>query len=107
MADSTAANSVAVRRRSTEIGRVVSRAGDKTIVVEVTRRVPHSFYKRYVHKRRKFYAHDERNECRVGDWVRIAESRPMSRLKRFRLREIIARGTAEPPVKAEGEAAAS
>jgi small subunit ribosomal protein S17 len=84
---------------------VVSRAGDKTIVVEVTRRVPHAFYKRYVHKRKKFYAHDERNECRVGDWVRISESRPLSRQKRWRLREIVARGIA--PLKTEAEPAAA
>jgi small subunit ribosomal protein S17 len=93
-----------VRRRNTEIGQVVSRAGDKTIVVQVTRRVPHAFYKRYVHKRKKFYAHDERNECRVGDWVRISESRPLSRQKRWRLREIVARG-AEPPLKEAAVAA--
>ena len=100
-------NVTAVRRRNMEIGQVVSRAGDKTIVVEVTRRVPHAFYKRYVHKRKKFYAHDERNECRVGDWVRIAESRPLSAKKRWRLREIIARGTTAPPVPTAVEAAAS
>ena len=99
-------NAVAVRRRNIEIGRVVSRAGDKTIVVEVTRRVPHSFYKRYVHKRKKFYAHDERNECRVGDWVRIAESRPLSAKKRWRLREIISHGLA-PVGTVEAETAAT
>jgi small subunit ribosomal protein S17 len=96
---------VAVRRRSMEVGRVVSRSGDKTIVVEVSRRVPHALYERYVHHRKKFYAHDEKNECRVGDWVRIAESRPLSRQKRWRLREIIARATV-PPLP-ESESAAS
>ena len=96
---------VAERRRSMVVGRVVSRSGDKTIVVEVARRVPHRLYERYVHHRKKFYAHDEKNECQVGDWVRIAESRPLSRQKRWRLREIVARATL-PPLP-EPESAAS
>ena len=95
---------VTLRRRNMEVGRVVSRSGDKTVVVEVARRVPHALYERYVHHRKKFYVHDEKNECRAGDWVRIAESRPLSRQKRWRLREIIARATA--PVLAESESAA-
>ena len=90
MADKPAAP----RHKSMEVGRVVSRAGDKTVVVEVSRRFPHPLYKRYVHRRKKFYVHDEKNQCRAGDWVRIAESRPLSRQKRWRLREIIARGAA-------------
>jgi small subunit ribosomal protein S17 len=96
---------IALRRRSMEAGRVVSRSGDKTIVVEVARRVPHTLYERYVHHRKKFYVHDEKNECRVGDWVRIAESRPLSRQKRWRLREIISR--ANVPALPEIDSAAS
>ena len=69
---------VQVRRRNMEVGEVVSRAGNKTIVVEVSRRVQHPFYKKYVTRRKKFYAHDERNQGRVGDRVRIAESRPLT-----------------------------
>lgn len=94
-------NPVAVRRRNMVVGRVVSRSGDKTIVVEVARRVPHPLYERYVHHRKKFYAHDEKNECKVGDWVRIAESRPLSRQKRWRLREIVSRATLPPLVESE------
>ena len=96
---------VALRRRSMEVGRVVSRSGDKTVVVEVSRRVPHALYERYVHHRKKFYVHDEKNECRAGDWVRIASSRPLSRQKRWRLREIITRAT--PPALSEPDSAAS
>ena len=61
----------------------------KTIVVEVTRRVPHPLYKRIVTKRKKFYAHDEENQANVGDVVRIIECRPMSKLKRWQLGEIM------------------
>ena len=61
----------------------------KTIVVEVTRRVPHPVYKRIVSKRKKFYAHDEEQTAKVGDIVRIIECRPMSRLKRWQLGEVL------------------
>ena len=87
------------RQRNLKVGHVVSRAGDKTIVVEVSRRVQHPFYKRYVNRRKKFYAHDERNQCQVGDRVRIAAMRPLSRLKRWRLVEIIQRQAVEVAVE--------
>ena len=61
----------------------------KTIVVEVTRRVPHPVYKRIVNKRKKFYAHDEEQSAKVGDVVRIIECRPLSRLKRWQLGTIL------------------
>ena len=64
----------------------------KTIVVQVTRRVPHPLYKRIVTKRKKFYAHDETGQAHVGDVVRIVESRPLSKLKRWTLGEVIRRG---------------
>jgi small subunit ribosomal protein S17 len=57
--------------------------------VEVTRRIPHRLYARFVNRRRKFHAHDETNQCHVGDQVRIVASRPLSKLKRWRLQEII------------------
>jgi small subunit ribosomal protein S17 len=72
-----------------KLGQVVSTKMAKTIVVEVTRRVQHPLYKRVVTKRKKFYAHDEENTAKVGDVVRIIESRPLSRLKRWRLAEIV------------------
>jgi small subunit ribosomal protein S17 len=75
--------------KNEKIGAVVSNKMAKTIVVEVTRRVKHPLYKRVVTKRRKFYAHDESNQANVGDVVRIIECRPMSRLKRWALGEVL------------------
>jgi len=74
-----------------KVGVVVSTRMQKTIVVEVERRAPHPLYKKVVGRRRKFYAHDEQETARVGDVVRIVESRPLSRLKRWRLMEVIRR----------------
>lgn len=81
-----------VHRRNEKIGEVVSARMAKTIVVEVTRRVPHPLYKRIVTQRKKFYAHDEEMQARVGDTVKIVEARPMSRLKRWTLGSIVRRG---------------
>ncbi|HLH39356.1 MAG TPA: 30S ribosomal protein S17 [Bryobacteraceae bacterium] len=75
--------------KNSKVGSVVSDKMAKTIVVEVTRRVPHPVYKRIVTKRKKFYAHDEQEQAKVGDVVRIIECRPMSRLKRWRLGEVL------------------
>jgi small subunit ribosomal protein S17 len=77
--------------RNEKVGQVVSTKMQKTIVVEVSRRVPHPLYKRIIGKRKKFYAHDEEGTARLGDVVRIAESRPLSKLKRWRLVEVIRR----------------
>jgi len=77
------------RPRQRRVGQVVSARMDKTIVVKVTRRVQHPVYKRVVQARKKFYAHDEQNQCREGDWVRIEETRPLSKLKRWRLVEVL------------------
>jgi len=90
-------------KRATQVGEVVSRSGAKTIVVEVTRRVQHPVYKRYVNRRKKFHAHDERNECRIGDRVRIVETRPVSKMKRWRFVETLYRRAVE--VLAEAAAA--
>ena len=75
--------------KNEKIGSVVSSNMAKTIVVEVIRRVPHPLYKRIISKRRKFYAHDEQGEAKVGDVVRIIECRPLSKLKRWQLKEIV------------------
>lgn len=80
-----------VKRRNEKVGQVVSTRMAKTIVVEVTRRVPHPLYKRIVTRRKKFYAHDEQGTAKLGDVVRIVESRPLSRLKRWTLAEVIRR----------------
>ncbi len=74
-----------------KVGQVVSTKMAKTIVVEVSRRVPHPVYKKIVSRRKKFYAHDEQSTARVGDVVRIVESRPLSRLKRWTLAEVVRR----------------
>jgi small subunit ribosomal protein S17 len=81
-----------VKRRNEKIGEVVSTKMAKTIVVQVTRRVQHPQYKRVVTHRKKFYAHDEESKARIGDVVRIIEHRPLSRLKRWRLGDILRRG---------------
>jgi len=70
-------------------GKVVSDKPDKTIIVEVKRRVQHPLYKKFIVKKKKFYAHDERNEASIGDIVQIVSSRPLSKLKRWRLDKIL------------------
>ncbi len=72
-----------------KVGQVVSTKMAKTIVVEVSRRVAHPLYRRIVKKRKKFYAHDEAGLAKVGDLVRIVEHRPLSKLKRWALAEVI------------------
>jgi small subunit ribosomal protein S17 len=76
-------------RRKVRIGTVVSDKMDKTIVVAVESRVKHKLYGKIIKRTRKFKAHDENNECRIGDRVRIMETRPLSKEKRWRLVEII------------------
>ena len=75
--------------KNEKLGSVVSNKMAKTIVVEVTRRVPHPLYKRIVSKRKKFYAHDDKGLAQVGDVVRIVECRPLSKLKRWELKEVV------------------
>jgi small subunit ribosomal protein S17 len=79
------------RHRRVLVGQVVSDKMDKTIVVQVMRRYRHPQYRKYVTERVKYKAHDERNEARVGDMVRIVESRPLSRDKRWRLQAVTER----------------
>ncbi len=78
-----------VGHKNEKVGEVVSTKMAKTIVVQVTRRVAHPVYKRIVTKRKKFYAHDEQGSAKVGDVVRIIECRPLSKLKRWQLGEVI------------------
>lgn len=80
-------------RRKELVGVVTSAKMQKTIVVRVTRRVQHQLYDRYVQRTKKFYAHDENGEARQGDTVRIIETRPLSKLKRWRLAEVVSRRT--------------
>src|SRR5271169_4312291 len=78
-------------KRKERIGEVVSNKMTKTIVVRVERRFPHQKFKKIVTSYKKFYAHDEKAEAKVGDTVRIEESRPLSKLKRWKLVEIVER----------------
>jgi small subunit ribosomal protein S17 len=75
--------------RKTRVGKVVSDKMDKTIVVAVEDRVQHPLYKKIIKRTYKLKAHDENNECRIGDRVRVMETRPLSKDKRWRLVEII------------------
>ena len=78
-------------RKNEKVGEVVSTKMAKTIAVQVTRRVQHPLYKRVVTRRKKFYAHDEEANARIGDTVRIVESRPLSKMKRWSLVEVVRR----------------
>jgi small subunit ribosomal protein S17 len=78
-------------RRNEKVGQVVSTKMQKTIVVEVEMRKAHAKYKRIVRSTKKFYAHDEQSSARMGDVVRIRETRPLSKLKRWTLEEIVRR----------------
>ena len=75
--------------RKQRVGNVISTKMDKTIVVEYVARVPHPRFKKIVKKTKKFYAHDEKGEAAVGDKVRIEEMRPLSKLKRWKLVEVL------------------
>jgi small subunit ribosomal protein S17 len=87
-------------RRKEVVGEVVSDRMHKTIVVEVVRKKSHPFYFRVVAKDKKFYAHDEKNEAHTGDVVRLEETRPLSKLKRWRLKEIVRKAALVPEVAA-------
>ena len=75
--------------RKTRIGVVTSNRMNKTITVEVERKVKHPIYGKFVKKTTKFHAHDEKDECTIGDMVRIMETRPLSKTKRWRLVEVL------------------
>lgn len=79
-------------RKTAKVGRVVSDKMDKTVVVAVDYLKPHPLYRKIIRKTNKFHAHDEENACRVGDMVRIEETRPLSRTKRWQVVEIVQRG---------------
>ena len=85
----TSRNSARATMRKEKVGRVVSDKMDKTIVVSVERLSRHPLYKRVIRLTTKFKAHDERNEARIGDTVRIVESRPLSATKRWRVVEVL------------------
>lgn len=80
------------RKRKIKMGRVVSNKMDKTVVVTVESFRPHPLYKKQVRRIKKFKAHDEQNSCHIGDVVRIEETRPLSKEKRWRVVEIVSKG---------------
>ena len=96
MAEATAVKTTtetATGHRTEKVGVVVSTKMQKTIVVEIEIRKAHPKYKRVMKSNKKFYAHDEQNSARVGDVVRIRETRPLSKLKRWNLEEIVRRSS--------------
>ncbi|MEO6938617.1 MAG: 30S ribosomal protein S17 [Candidatus Kapaibacterium sp.] len=95
MAENTAATTEvtpeARGRRKERVGKVVSDKMDKTVIVSLTRQVAHPLYKKYFKKTTKFVAHNENNDAKIGDTVRIMETRPLSKTKRWRVTEIVGR----------------
>jgi small subunit ribosomal protein S17 len=89
MEATTTTNSVLRNLRKIRVGVVSSNKMDKTITVNVERKVKHPLYGKFVKKTTKFHAHDEKNECSIGDTVKIMEARPMSKTKRWRLVEVV------------------
>ena len=77
--------------RKMRVGKVVSNKAEKSVVVLVDRQIVHPKYKRFMRKSKRCMAHDEKNECNVGDTVRIVETRPLSRTKRWRIEQIVTR----------------
>lgn len=99
-----AENQVETRgNRKERVGEVISNKMAKTIVVRVERRFPHPQYRKVITAYTKFYAHDEKNEAKPGDRVRIQETRPLSKLKRWRLVEVVERGEQIAPIAAEAK----
>src|SRR5271157_5109605 len=99
MAETITTTSEAARaKRKERVGEVVSNKMTKTIVVRVERRFPHPRYKKIVTAFKKFYAHDEKSEAKIGDTVRIEETRPLSKLKCWRLVEVVEKAVQETSV---------
>jgi small subunit ribosomal protein S17 len=84
-----------VKRKTTKIGVIVGKKMKKTVTVRVERQLRHPLYKKIVKRQKKFLAHDEYEKCKLGDVVRIVETRPISRRKRWRVTEIVGLSTAE------------
>ncbi|MCX6323207.1 MAG: 30S ribosomal protein S17 [Sphingobacteriales bacterium] len=84
-----ATNTVERNLRKTRVGVVSSNKMDKTITVKVERKIKHPLYGKFLKKTTSFHAHDEKNECSIGDTVKIMESRPLSKTKRWRLVEVV------------------
>jgi len=96
--DTASAPDLLRANRKERLGEVISNKMTKTIIVRVERRFPHPRYKKVVTGYKKFYAHDEKNEAKVGDRVRIQETRPLSKSKRWRLVEVVKKSAGVAPV---------
>ena len=99
MAETTTNAEQKTGARKTLVGEVVSTKMAKTIVVEVNRQKAHPYYKRVVKRSKKFYAHDEQGTAKLGDVVKIEETRPLSKLKRWQLKDVIRRAAQVAPVE--------
>jgi len=97
---SETANQICRNQRKERTGEVLSNKMEKTIVVSVKRRFPHPRFKKVVTSFKKFYAHDEKSEAKIGDVVRIVETRPLSKTKRWRLVEVVDRAVEQAQVAA-------
>ena len=100
MAETTTSSQAVRAKRKERVGEVIASKMAKTIVVRVERRYPHPRYKKIVTGYKKLYAHDENGEAKVGDRVRLEETRPLSKTKRWRLVAIVARAAGVAPVAA-------
>ena len=92
------AHSATHGKRQEKVGVVTSNKMQKTVVITVERQINHPLYKRVVRRSKNFLAHDEKNECKVGDTVRIQETRPLSSRKRWRVAEILTKATLVAPI---------
>ncbi len=101
MAETKTAGEKVQGRRKEVVGEVVSSRMHKTIVVKVTRKKAHPFYGRVIARNKKFYAHDETNQAHVGDVVRLEETRPLSKLKRWKLKDIVRKTALLPEAAVE------
>ena len=99
-------NPIVRSQRKERTGKVISNKMAKTIVVEVERRYPHAKYKKVITAHARFYAHDEKGDAKVGDLVLIQETRPLSKLKRWRLSQVLERSRETAPVATPAAASA-
>jgi small subunit ribosomal protein S17 len=100
MADPTPESKAARAKRKERVGKVISNKMAKTVVVRVERRFPHPRFKKVITGYKKLYAHDEKSEAKVGDWVRVEETRPLSKTKRWRLVEVVEKAAVVAPITA-------
>ena len=104
MSETTPTTEISRAQRKERVGKVISNKMTKTIIVEVERRYAHREYKKIMTAHARFYAHDEKSEAKVGDTVLIQETRPLSKLKRWRLCQVVERARESAPAPAPAAA---